>query len=53
MTPIRPPGREPLADEEIDYCRRNLTASEYPRIVEFVDELPKGPTGETLKRELR
>jgi len=47
------PGRELRAADVIDYCKQNLAAYKYPRIVEFVDELPKGPTGKILKRELR
>jgi long-chain acyl-CoA synthetase len=47
------PGRELSAADVIDYCKQNLAAYKYPRIVEFIDELPKGPTGKILKRELR
>jgi len=37
----------------IAWCRQSLAAYKYPRIVEFRDELPRGPTGKILKRELR
>ncbi|MBW2279580.1 MAG: long-chain fatty acid--CoA ligase [Deltaproteobacteria bacterium] len=37
----------------IAFARERLAAYKYPRIVEFVAELPKGPTGKILKRELR
>jgi long-chain acyl-CoA synthetase len=47
------PGRELSAEALIAYCKQSLAAYKYPRIVEFVDELPKGPTGKILKRELR
>ncbi len=40
------------AEELIAFCKERLAAYKYPRIVEFVDELPKGPTGKILKREL-
>jgi long-chain acyl-CoA synthetase len=47
-------GAAPLtADAVIDYCKEQLAAYKYPRIVEFRDTLPKGPTGKILKRELR
>ncbi len=36
-----------------DFCKERLAAYKYPRIVEIVPELPKGPTGKILKRELR
>jgi long-chain acyl-CoA synthetase len=35
------------------FCQERLAAYKYPRIVEIVAELPKGPTGKILKRELR
>ena len=37
----------------IAFCKERLSAYKYPRIVEIIDELPKGPTGKILKRELR
>jgi long-chain acyl-CoA synthetase len=43
-----------LADTAIiEYCKARLAAYKYPRIVEFRETLPKGPTGKILKRELR
>ncbi len=48
------PGHEAVTtDDIIAYCRERLAAYKYPRIVEFRDALPKGPTGKILKRELR
>ncbi|MFQ5696928.1 MAG: long-chain fatty acid--CoA ligase [Myxococcota bacterium] len=47
------PGQELSRDELIAYTRKHLAAYKYPRIVEFRDALPKGPTGKILKRELR
>ena len=47
------PGKKLDADELIAYCKQRLAAYKYPRIVEFVESLPKGPTGKILKRELR
>lgn len=41
------------ADEIIAYSKEHLAAYKYPRQVEFIDTLPKGPTGKILKRELR
>ena len=37
----------------IAFCKERLAAYKYPRIVEFSEGLPKGPTGKILKRELR
>jgi len=47
------PGHELTAQEVIDYCKQHVAAYKYPRIVEFMDTLPKGPTGKILKREMR
>ncbi len=40
-------------DDLIAYCKERLAAYKYPRMVEFVQALPKGPTGKILKRELK
>jgi long-chain acyl-CoA synthetase len=47
------PGRTLTDEDVIEHCKRSLAAYKYPRIVEFRDSLPKGPTGKILKRELR
>jgi len=47
------PGAALTEPELIGYCKERLAAYKYPRSVEFRDELPKGPTGKILKRELR
>ncbi|AKF05703.1 long-chain-fatty-acid--CoA ligase [Sandaracinus amylolyticus] len=48
------PGHEAVGAEDIiAYCKERLAAYKYPRVVEFRDALPKGPTGKILKRELR
>jgi long-chain acyl-CoA synthetase len=46
-------GHTPTAEDVIAYCKERLAAYKYPRIVEFRETLPKGPTGKILKRELR
>jgi long-chain acyl-CoA synthetase len=40
------------ADEVKAYVKEQVAAYKYPRKVWFVDELPKGPTGKILKREI-
>jgi long-chain acyl-CoA synthetase len=47
------PGADIDPDEIIAYCRERLAAYKYPREVRVAAELPKGPTGKILKRELR
>jgi long-chain acyl-CoA synthetase len=47
------PGASATPEEIIAYTKEHLAAYKYPRIVEIVASLPKGPTGKILKRELR
>jgi long-chain acyl-CoA synthetase len=47
------PGTQATAEDLIAYCKEHLAAYKYPRVVEFREALPKGPTGKILKRELR
>ena len=35
------------------HCRENLTGYKMPRLVEFIDDLPKSNVGKILRRELR
>jgi long-chain acyl-CoA synthetase len=48
-----PAGTAPTPDEVIAYARQHLARHKYPRRVEFVTELPLGPSHKVLKRELR
>ncbi len=44
---------EEVAPEEVSaYVKERIAAYKYPRIVWFLDDLPKGPTGKILKREI-
>jgi len=36
-----------------EWCRERLAAYKCPRVFEFVDELPRNPTGKVDKRALR
>jgi long-chain acyl-CoA synthetase len=45
-------GEELDADELKSYVKENVAAYKYPRRIWFPDELPKGPTGKILKREI-
>jgi long-chain acyl-CoA synthetase len=45
-------GEEVSADELRKFVKDQVAAYKYPRHVWFVDELPKGPTGKILKREI-
>jgi long-chain acyl-CoA synthetase len=50
---VRRPGHEVSAEEVVAEAAKHLASYQKPRVVEFVDELPKAPTGKILKRALR
>ena len=45
-------GMTPSEDELIDYCKAELADYKCPKTIRFVKDIPKGPTGKLLKREL-
>jgi fatty-acyl-CoA synthase len=45
-------GAELTEDEVKSYVKDNLANYKVPRQIEFIDELPRNPTGKILKREL-
>ena len=47
------PGAALSADDLIAWSRERLAAYKYPRVVEFRDALPIGPTGKVFKRALK
>jgi long-chain acyl-CoA synthetase len=49
---VRKEGSELSEDQAIAFCRSRLADYKCPKSVQFVDEIPKGPTGKLLKREL-
>ena len=48
---VRPNTTTP--DELIEHCRGQLAKFKVPKAVEFIDALPRNPSGKVLKRELR
>jgi long-chain acyl-CoA synthetase len=46
-------GAAPTAEELIAFARERLAGYKLPRSVEFVDDLPRTPSGKVLKRDLR
>lgn len=50
ITPM--PGQTLTEDEVEAFCREQLAAYKIPRIIRFVDALPKGPTGKIRKRDI-
>ena len=47
------PGAVLTADELVGWSKEQLSAYKYPRVVEFRESLPVGPTGKVFKRGLR
>lgn len=45
-------GATTTGEEIIDFCRQSLADYKCPKSVHFIGEIPKGPTGKLLKREL-
>ena len=50
---VRKPGAALTGEELIDYCRDRIAGYKRPRSVDFVDALPRNPTGKILKAVLR
>ena len=46
------PGATVDEAEILEFVKGQVAAYKYPRLVWFVDELPKGATGKILKREI-
>ena len=46
------PGARASAEELSEFVRAQIAAYKYPRLVWFVDELPKTATGKILKRDI-
>ena len=46
------PEAKTTEQEVIDYCKARLADFKCPKTVHFVADIPKGPTGKLLKREL-
>jgi acyl-CoA synthetase (AMP-forming)/AMP-acid ligase II len=50
---VRKPDSDVSEEAIIAYCGERLAGYKRPRSVDFVDALPKNPSGKVLKRELR
>ncbi len=46
-------GAAATEDEIIEFCKRNIVRFKRPRIVKFVESLPKTPVGKIQKNDLR
>jgi len=50
---VRQPGSAVTGEELLELARSRLAGYKIPRSIEFVDDLPRTPSGKVLKRELR
>jgi len=50
---VKRPGAEASSEELIGFARERIAHYKAPRTIDFVDALPRTPTGKILKRELR
>jgi len=50
---VKKPGAEVNPGELIGWARERIAGYKLPKSVDFVDALPRNPTGKILKRELR
>ncbi len=47
------PGATVTADALVEHCRAHLAKYKVPKQVDFLEALPRNPSGKVLKRELR
>src|SRR6202008_4615403 len=50
---VKKPGVAPHPSEIIAYARERIAGYKLPKSVDFVDALPRNPSGKVLRRELR
>jgi acyl-CoA synthetase (AMP-forming)/AMP-acid ligase II len=50
---VKATDADPTEQELIDYCRERLAKFKCPTSVEWIDALPRNPSGKILKKDLR
>lgn len=50
---VQEPGHEVTAEELIAFARERMAAYKAPKSIDFIDALPRNPSGKILKKELR
>lgn len=46
-------GKPPDPEEVIAFCRSRLAGYKVPKYIEYIEELPRNPSGKVLKKDLR
>lgn len=50
---VRKPGEEPSAESIIAWAKERIAAYKAPKSVDFIDALPRNPSGKILRKDLR
>jgi long-chain acyl-CoA synthetase len=50
---VKAAGTDITAGELLDWARERIAGYKLPKSVDFIETLPRNPTGKILKRELR
>jgi acyl-CoA synthetase (AMP-forming)/AMP-acid ligase II len=50
---VRKPGRDPKPEDIIAWARARIAGYKTPKTVDFIEALPRNPSGKILRRELR
>jgi benzoate-CoA ligase len=53
ITASPPEDPDALAEQLRQWCKGNLRRYEYPHVIEFVEDLPRTPTGKVQRYKLR
>ena len=50
---VRQPGTDPSPEDIIAFARERIAAYKAPKSVDFIEELPRNPSGKILRKDLR
>jgi fatty-acyl-CoA synthase len=50
---VKADGQDPDPDDILAFAREQLAGFKVPKSVDFIDEIPRNPTGKMLKKDLR
>ena len=50
---VKAPGQEPTPEDIIAFTRERIAAYKAPKSVDFIEALPRNPSGKILRKDLR
>ena len=50
---VKKPGMDPTPDDIVSYARERIAGYKVPKSVDFIDALPRNPSGKILRKDLR